>query len=128
MTTDLHLALAAVLLALGVAVPLPSFAGGMVIALGCCFGVMAMRKAEARRGLGLTLFLGVLVALIAAILHPRTTGVWLWGDLPLQAQMGIAGGLSQSVIEAAIAFGGGLKDWAGKLPGGFKLPGGGDSQ
>lgn len=126
MTTELHAVLAAVLLALGVSVPLPAFAGGMVIAIGCCFGVMAARKAEARRGIVLSLFWGVLIALLAAILHPKATSVWLWGNLPLQMQMGIAGALSQSVIEAAISFGGGLKDWAGKLPAGFGLPGRGD--
>lgn len=126
MTTELHAAMAAVLLALGVSVPLPAFAGGMVIAIGCCFGVMAARKAEARRGIGLSLFWGVLVALLAAILHPKAISVWVWGSLPLQMQMGVAGALSQSVIEAAISFGGGLKDWAGKLPGRLDLTGRGD--
>lgn len=55
MTTELHTVLAAALLALGVSVPLPAFASGMVIAIGCCFGVMAARKAEARRGIVLSL-------------------------------------------------------------------------
>src|SRR3546814_19482602 len=72
----------------------------------------------------LSLFAGAFFAILAAGMHEATANVWLWGSLGLQAQMAISGGLSQSLAEGFVAFGGGLKDWLAKLPGGWK-PGGG---
>lgn len=120
---EINAALAAILFALGVTFPMAPFVGGMSIALGCCFAVMTMRPLESRRSIWLTLFMGAMSALLVAVLHPAAKAVWLWGELPLQAQMGIAGGLSQALWEALIAFGGGLVERVGKLPGEFKWPG-----
>lgn len=126
--TEINALTAALLLALGVVVPLPAFGGGMLIALGCAYGVRALRHEDGQRGVRLTLFLGALVALMTAILHPTTKDVWIWGDLALQAQMGIAGALSQSVVEAVIVFGRGLAAKVGRMPNAIRLPGEGDGQ
>ncbi|SNT19249.1 hypothetical protein [Sphingopyxis indica] len=111
--------IAAILLALGVAAPVPEFTGGMLLALGAAYAVRAFRGAETRKGIVLSLFAGAFFALLAAGLHEATAGVWLWGQLSIQAQMAVSGGLSQSLAEGFVAFGGGLKDWLAKLPGGF---------
>lgn len=126
--TDINAVIAAILFALGVAAPIPDFSGGMLIALGCAYAIRAFRHADGQRGLKVTLFIGALVALMTAILHPSTKDVWLWGSLALQAQMGIAGALSQSVAEAVIIFGRGLAEKIGKVPGTIRLPGEGDGQ
>lgn len=116
--------IAAILLALGVAAPVPAFAGGMLLALGAAYAVRSFRGAETRKGIALSLFAGAFFAILAAGVHEATANVWLWGSLGLQAQMALAGGLSQSLAEGFIAFGGGLKDRLGNLPGGLRLPGG----
>jgi len=121
---EINAILAAILLALGVAAPVPAFAGGMLLALGAAYAVRSFRGADTRKGIALSLFAGAFFAVLAAGMHEATANVWLWGSLGLQAQMAISGGLSQSLAEGFVAFGGGLKDWLAKLPGGFKLPGG----
>lgn len=120
---EFNAALAFILVALGVTIPMAPFVGGMAVALGCCFAVMTMRPLESRRSIWLTLFMGGMSALLAAVLHPAGHVVWLWGQLPLQAQMGLAGGLSQALWEALIAFGIGLKDRAARLPEDLRWPG-----
>lgn len=96
---------AAALTALGITLPLAPFIGGMVVAIGCCFAVMAVRPLEKRRAPALTLLMGALAAVIAAMLNQVTADVWIWGRLPVQAQMGIAGALSQAVFEFVAARG-----------------------
>lgn len=125
---DVHFIAATVLLALGVSVPASLFSGGLLIALGCAYGVRAMRRTEGQRGLGITLFVGALVSLLAAILHPATKEVWLWGSLAVQAQMGVAGALSQSIAEGVIKFGRGLTDKIGDASNSIRLPGEGDGK
>lgn len=119
--------IAALLLAFGVTVPMPEFIGGISIAFGACFAIMAVRPIEARKGVLVTLMMGGLAGLFAAILHHKTHSVWLWGDLPLQAQMGVAGGFSQAIFEAAFEFGKGMASRAGKIPGSINIPGAGDN-
>ena len=114
-------AVAAVVLgAFGIAAPLPGVVGGMVVAVGCCFAVMAVRPLEKRRAVWFTLLIGALAGLMAAILSPALRDVWLWGRIPLQAQMGISGALAQAVFEFIAIRGGaflnGVADRAG-LPG-----------
>lgn len=89
----------------GIVLPVSAFVGGMGMALGCCFAVMAMRPLEKRRAVPLTLFMGALAGIIAAMLHGTTGGIWLWGSLPVQAQMGAAGAFSQIVFEFVAARG-----------------------
>lgn len=113
-----------VFLAFGIAVPMPEFFAGMFLGLGACYGVMIVTPPTDRRSLWATLFLGFLSALLVAILHPHARGWWVWGKLPLQGQMMIAGAVSRYIAEACISFGKGLSDWAGKLPGSIRLPGG----
>ena len=120
---EINGAIAAILLALGVAAPVPAFTGGMLLALGAAYAVRSFRGAETRKGIVLSLFAGAFFAILAAAVHEAAANVWLWGSLGLQAQMALAGGLSQSLAEGFIAFGGGLKDRLGNLPGGIKLPG-----
>lgn len=97
-----HALAALMLTGLGVTVPLPAFVGGTMIALGMCFAVMLIRPLSARRGVPATLLMGVLAALFAAMLHDTGKAVWLWGGLPIQAQMGAAGALSQGLFELLV--------------------------
>ncbi len=99
---------ALILGAFGIAVPMPNFVGGMIVALGCSFAVMAMRPMEKRRTVALTLLMGTLASVIAAMLHKTTGDLWVWGSIPMQAQMGLAGALSQAVFELVAARGGAL--------------------
>ena len=110
--------LAAIFLALGITVPAPAVAGGMLFALGCAYAVRAFR-AEGKRGLVLTLFVGGFMSLIAAAAHTHTAGVWIWGDLPVQLQMAASGALSQTFFEVVSARAGGFfHGLADKFPGG----------
>jgi hypothetical protein len=97
--TETNAVLASLLLAFGVAVPFPAFGGGMLLALGCCYGVRAFRPMEGRKSLFLSLFTAVLAAMLTAGLQKNTSGVWIWGELPLQVQMAIAGAMSQAIFE-----------------------------
>lgn len=103
--TDINTTAAAVLLALGVVAPVPAFMGGLILAMGACFAVMAMRPIGSRKGLVITLLMGILASIIAAILNKGTSHVWLWGNLPLQAQMFAAGAMSQTLFEFIAAKG-----------------------
>lgn len=100
---DANLLAASVLLAFGIAAPVPAFSGGMILALGCCYGVRAYRHVESRKSLGLSLFTAILSAMLVAGLKEHTAGLMLWGDLPLQIQMAAAGLLSQGVFELVAA-------------------------
>lgn len=96
---------AVILSAFGITLPLPSFVGGMLVALGCCIAVMAVRPLEKRRAVPLTLLMGSLAGVLAAMLHATTGDIWIWGRLPVQAQMGAAGTFSQIVFEFVAARG-----------------------
>lgn len=126
--TDIHAFAAMILVALGVSIPPPDFAGGLLIAFGFAYGIRAMRQTEGQKGLGLTLFIGGIIALLAAILHQSSKGMWLWGDLAVQAQMGIAGALSQSVAEGVLLFGGELRSRMAKAANAIPIPGKGDGE
>lgn len=100
----------AVMVALGIAAPLPAFLAGMLIAVGMAYVVRAAAAHLGRRvmPLGLALTCGTVVAVLAAMMHEATGETWLWGGLNLQSQMGIAGALSQAIAEIVAARGGGL--------------------
>lgn len=123
MNWDFNTAAAAVLLAFGIIVPLPAFGGGMLLALGCCYAVRAFRPVDGRKGLGLSLFVAILAAMLVTGLRENTVGIWVWGSLPLQIQMAAGGMLSQGIFELVAARGhsvlGKLADKAG-LSGGDK--------
>lgn len=121
--TEINAIVASIILALGIVAPVPDFAAGLILAFGMAYAVRSMRSVDSRKGYALSLFMGALFAIIVAGLHKATANIWGWGSLTMQAQMAIAGGLSQSIAEGFIAFGGGLKEQLGKLPGRFKLPG-----
>lgn len=104
-TGEAHAFLAAILLAFGIIVPLPAFGGGMLLALGCCYAVRAFRPVDSRKSLGLSLFVAVLAAMLVAALEKNTSGIWIWGDLPLQIRMAAAGMLSQGIFELIAARG-----------------------
>lgn len=103
---DINTALAAILLAFGIIVPVPTFSAGMLLALGFCFGVRSMRPLERRKGVGLSLFYAVLAATVVAAANESTSGIWLWGSAGLQLQMAAAGALSQAIFELIAARGG----------------------
>lgn len=112
--------LAALIIALGITAPLPDFLGGMIIALGCSYGVMIVSEPLSRLSVWSTLFLGFIASLLAAVLHKHIPFVT---SFPLQAVMGAAGGLSKFIAEATIGFGKSAKDRITDLPNKFKLPG-----
>ena len=120
---DLKAALATVLIAFGIAVPLPALLAGLCLGQGCCYAVMIFTPPADQKSLWATLFVGFLSALLVAIGHPHTQALWLWGALPLQIQMAAAGALSRSLAEASISLGQGLIQWARDLPSKIKLPG-----
>lgn len=125
---EIKIALAAFLLAFGIAAPVPDFLSGMVIAIGASYGVMIVLEPTSRLSLWGTLFLGVLGAMFAAIFHQHL--IFL-RDLPVAGVMGGAGALSKPLAEAVISFGNGLKARAGRLPSEWKFPGsngGGDEK
>lgn len=93
------------LAAFGISIPLAPVIGGMVMALGCSFAVMAMRPLEKRKSLWVTLFVAAMAGILTAMLNGATADVWIWGRLPVQAQMGIAGALSQAIFEFVAARG-----------------------
>lgn len=113
--------MAAIIVALGIAAPLPDVIGGMIIGLGSCYGVMIVSDPATRHSLWATLFIGFMCAILAAILYPH---IAMLRAFPLQAVMGIAAAMSKPILEASISFGAGLKEWARDLPSKFKLPGG----
>lgn len=90
---------AATLLAFGIIVPVPAFSGGMLLALGCCYAIRAYRGVDSRKSLGLSLFVGALTAMIVAAVNEETVNFWLWGAIPLQIQMALAGLFSQAAFE-----------------------------
>lgn len=120
--SELGLIFGVALVALGITVPPPHFAGGLLIAFGFAYGIRAMRQTEGQKGLGITLFIGAMIAILASILHGVTKDVWLWGSMSVQAQMGFAGALSQSVAEGVIKFGRGLSDKIGGAADAINLP------
>src|SRR3546814_2111696 len=73
--------IAAILLALGVAAPVPAFTGGMLLALGAAYAVRSFRGAETQKGILLSLFAGAFFAILAAGMTEATAGVWLWGSI-----------------------------------------------
>lgn len=103
-------ALGAVMLALGVAAPLPAFLAGLLIAVGSAYVVRAAAAHLGRRvmPLGIAVASGVVVAVLAAMMHEATSDAWVWGALNIQSQMGIAGALSQAIAEIVAARGKGL--------------------
>lgn len=117
MSNEFNAGAATVLLAFGISVPFPPFGGGMLLALGCCFAVRAFRPVDGRKSLGLSLFTAILTATLVAGLNENTSGLWVWGSLPLQAQMAAAGAFSQAMFEVIAArdtkLAAKLADWAG---------------
>lgn len=116
-TWDANATAAVVLLAFGIVVPVPAFGAGMLLAVGCCYGVRAFRSVDGRKGIGLSLFCAVLAATIVAGLKDHTTGLWVWGSLPVQFQMALAGTFSQALFEVVAArdtkLAEKIADWAG---------------
>lgn len=70
---ELNAVLAFMMFALGITIPRAPFIGGMSIALGCCFAVMAMRPLESRCSIWLTLFMSALSARKAVRQRRATT-------------------------------------------------------
>lgn len=103
-------ALGAVMVALGVAAPLPAFLAGLLIAVGSAYVIRAAAAHMGRRVMPLAAAIvsGVVVAVLAAMMREATSGLWLWGSLNIQSQMGIAGALSQAIAEFVAARGPGL--------------------
>lgn len=103
--TELGAALAAFLLALGIAVSPLAYLGGMMLALWCTYFIRAWRATDKRKGIVLSLLGGATVAHAAASLHPHMAGLWAWGEMPLQVQMMLSGAFSQAVVELFVARG-----------------------
>lgn len=113
--------IAALIIGLGVAIPMPDFLGGVFIGVGCAYAVMIFKAPENRQSLWATLFVAVLCIIMAAIAYEHLP--WI-SELKPQVVLGAAGGLSSYLVLATMSFGEGLVKWARELPEKFKLPGG----
>ena len=119
---ELKAVLAFVLLALGIAAPLPDVVGGLMLGLGASYAAMLFTVPNDRMTVWATLFTGLIVTVIAAIAHPHLPfGI---GDLPLQLVMAGAGLSSRWLGGMVAEFGKGGMERARRLPSEFKLPGG----
>lgn len=117
---EVKAALAALVIALGITVPLPDFFGGIMVAIGAAYGVMIVSEPTSRLNVWSTIFLAIIAAVFVAIIHKHLPYL---DRVPLQAVMGGAGGLSKFLTEATIGFGKSAKDRISDIPNKFKLPG-----
>ena len=117
---ELKAVIAGVVIALGITAPVPDFIGGLVISLGCAYGVMIVSEPANRLSVWSTIFLAAVSAILAAELHDHIAFI---KNYPLQAVMGMAGGLSRFLTEATIGFGKTAKERISDLPNKFKFPG-----
>lgn len=110
----------ALVIALGITAPVPDVLGGLIIAIGCSYGVMIVSEPSTRLSVWATIFLGVIASIMFALLHKHVKFV---SEFPLQAVMGFGGGLSRFVAEATIGFGKTATGRIADLPNKIKLPG-----
>jgi hydrogenase/urease accessory protein HupE len=97
-------AMAAVLLAFGIAVPLPTFLAGMFLALSGAYFAMMVSKPD-RPSFWLTLSLGAFFGLVAGIVHSSNFPTW-----SAQLMMGIGGALSRYLAALLVSFGRAIQD------------------
>lgn len=124
MGIELKALLITIALSLGIAAPLPTFVGGMIVGLAATYGAMLFTPPENRMTVWSTLVAGLVVCLVFAIAHPHLPlGLDEW---PLQLVMALAGAASRWIGGGLANFGKAAMARAGKLPAEFKLPGGHD--
>jgi len=112
---EVKLAIVAVFAALGIYAPVPDVLGGMMVGLALCYAAFIVTPPNGRMTVWATLFVGLVIALVAAIAYPHLPmGL---SKLPLQLVMGLAGGLSRYIVKGALNFGRAKAEEAGKLPG-----------
>jgi hypothetical protein len=111
--------LGAILVAFGIAVPLPAFLAGMALALGGAFFAMmgAGASPSTRAVYATTIFLAIVAGFLAALLHPLVKPEW-----PVQLFMMIGGGLSKYLAETLAQAGSALRDRAVDAARNFKIP------
>lgn len=117
---ELKVFLAAVLLAFGIAVPLPAFAAGAFICAAGAYAAMIFLPPETKVSLWKTLVAAGVIGLLFAMAHGAFTFVRV---VPLQLGMGVAGVLSRCLILAFAAYGEGLSDRARQAAASLKIPG-----
>lgn len=111
-------------LALGITAPLPELVGGMLVGLAATYAGFIVTPAESRLTVWATLFIGLLVCLVAAIAHPDLP--FGLAELRLQLVLAGAGFVSRWIAGALASFGKGAVARAGKLPSELRLPWGKD--
>ena len=117
---ELKALLVAVLLAFGIAVPLPAFAAGAFICAAGAYAALIVSPPESGASLWKTLVGAGVIGLLFAMAHGAFEIVRI---VPLQLGMGVAGLLSRRLMIAADALGDALKDRARGAVGAFKFPG-----
>lgn len=111
--------LTAILLSIGIAAPLPDALGGMSLCIAGAYAAMLITPPEQRGTTRATLIVAIVVGIGVAILHGSVG--WL-GAFRFPLTMLLAGALSRWIVQAVAAFGRGLVDRAGTVPGSIKLP------
>jgi len=111
---ELKMGFLTALAALGIFAPLPDVLGGMMVGLAASYAAFIVSPPADRMNLWGTLFVGFVVALLAAIAHPH---IPLAEDLPLQLVMGLAGCLSKYIVQGALNYGRARAKGAANLPG-----------
>lgn len=113
--------LGAILIAFGVAAPLPDFLAGMALALGGAFFAMMGTAPSSRASYATTIFLAIMAGLAAALLHPLLYPPFL-RDWPVQLIMMLAGAMSKYLAESVVTVGQGFRDRSGEIVRNAKLP------
>lgn len=117
-TKALFAAVAAVMAAFGIAAPLPDFLAGLFLSMSGAYAAMIVTPPSSRLSFRLTLFMGWLFGLVAAIMHSAMFSGW-----SLHLIMFGAGFLSRYLATAFVAFGTGLKDRFARAADELKIPG-----
>lgn len=112
--------LAALLLAFGIAAPVPEFIAGLSLCIGGAYLALLWRPPEEKGSLWATIVTALVIGMIAAIAHASIPFLKSWS---FHLIMGGAGLLSRPIVLAGAAFGAGMVNRAGSLPGSIKLPG-----
>lgn len=117
-TKSVLAAVAALIAAFGIAAPLPNFLAGLFLSMSGAYAAMIVTPPSSRLSFRLTLFMGWLFGLVAAIMHSAMFSGW-----SLHLIMFGAGFLSRYLATAFVAFGGGLKDRFARAADELKIPG-----
>lgn len=118
-TIEVKAGLAAVLLAFGIAAPVPVALAGLALCMGGAYAAMIFLPPEQRGSTWATLFTALVIGLMAGSAHASMAWFSGWS---FHLVMAAAGFLSRPIVMAFSAFGAGVVGRAGDLPRSIKLP------